>query len=144
MQPTTKHVVLYADDDSDDQQLIKQAFQQYDSNILVQSASNGEEALIHLKNLDLQHHRPCLIILDINMPKMNGKEALVKIRQSEKFNSLPVVLFSTSSSGLDKEFAKKWKANFISKPLTYADLATIAEVFVKHCDTEVSKNFALQ
>ena len=88
MQPTTKHVVLYADDDSDDQQLIKQAFQQYDSNILVQSASNGEEALIHLKNLDLQHHRPCLIILDINMPKMNGKEALVLksvCRKSKRF-----------------------------------------------------------
>ena len=144
MHATTQHVILYADDDQDDQQLITQAFQQYDSNIKIQSVYNGEEALHYLNNLAINEQPPCLIILDINMPKMNGKEALVRIRQSERFRSLPVVLFSTSNSGLDKEFAKKWNAFFISKPITYADLATIAEEFVKHCDFEVNRKFSFQ
>jgi CheY-like chemotaxis protein len=142
MQATPKHIILYADDDQDDQLLIKQAFQKYDNSIKVQSAFNGEEALTQLNNLDAQQLHPCLIILDINMPKMNGKEALVKIRQSEKLKNIPVVLFSTSSGAMDKAFAKKWDAEFFSKPLNYPDLISIAREFVKHCNFEVSRKVA--
>jgi CheY-like chemotaxis protein len=144
MHATTQHVILYADDDHDDQTLIKQAFKKYDNNITIKSAFNGEEAWNFLDNLASFEQHPCLIILDINMPRMDGKETLMKIRQSDKHKNLPVVMFSTSNSSKDKEFAEKWGAVFISKPVTFTDLANIAEDFVKHCDFEMSRKGSLE
>ena len=144
MHATTQHVILYADDDHDDQQLIAQAFEHFDATIKVHPVANGEEALDYLLRLSPEDQHPCLIILDINMPKMDGKEALMKIRQSEALHKPPVVLFSTSTSPKDKDFAAKWNAAFISKPLTFTDLVTIAEAFVKHCDFEIAQKRTLE
>ena len=144
MHATTKHIILYADDDQDDQQLIKQAFQKYNNNVSVETASNGVEALTYLKNLSAYQLQPCLVILDINMPKMDGKETLMKIRQTEKLKDIPVVLFSTSAGGKDKEFARKWDADFISKPVTYSELISIADEFIKHCEFDVNQSIAFK
>jgi CheY-like chemotaxis protein len=140
----TKHIILYADDDQDDQQLVIQAFEKYNHNVNIETASNGVEALKYLKNLSIYQQHPCLIILDINMPKMDGKETLMKIRQTDKLKDIPVVLFSTSASGKDKEFAHKWDADFISKPVTYTELISIADEFIKHCGYDVNQSIALK
>jgi CheY-like chemotaxis protein len=135
----TKHVILYADDDHDDQLLVRQAFQKYDSTIHIVTAFDGSEALDYLNKLDDDDPLPCLIILDINMPGIDGKQALLKIKQTEKLKSIPIVMFSTSSGKMDKEFAAKWSAEFITKPLTHAELTTIADLFVQHCKFGLSK-----
>ncbi|HEY6954638.1 MAG TPA: response regulator, partial [Flavisolibacter sp.] len=82
---------------------------------------------------------PCLIILDINMPGMNGREALIRIRQSEDFKNIPVVLFTTSSSEMDKAFARKWNSEFITKPLVFSELEALAKRFVSLCSASVSE-----
>lgn len=135
----TKHTILYADDDPDDLFIVTQAFKSYNDSIHIVHAQNGYEAVQCLQQLAQKEIYPCLIILDINMPGMNGKDALVRIKQSESFKDIPVVLFTTSSSVLDKEFARKWGANFITKPLAYDELEELAKQFVSLCDFEMSK-----
>jgi CheY-like chemotaxis protein len=73
------------------------------------------------------------------MPGMNGREALIRIRQSEDYKDTPVVLFTTSSSELDKAFAKKWGAQFITKPLVYSELEELAKRFISLCTATISE-----
>src|SRR5215210_7426201 len=96
-----KHLVLYADDDMDDFLMIREAFESYDHLHLVH-ALNGEEAFIELNQMHQNNTMPCLIILDINMPLINGREALEKIKAHQHYKDIPVVLFSTSGNQIDK------------------------------------------
>lgn len=134
-----KHTILYAEDDLDDLFMIRQAFEQFDGETQLLHATNGFEALEQLNKAKARKNLPCLIILDINMPGMSGREALIRIRQSEDFKQIPVVLFTTSSSELDKSFAKKWGAEFITKPLVYSELEVLAKRFVSLCTATVSE-----
>jgi CheY-like chemotaxis protein len=132
------HTILYAEDDLDDLFMIKQGFEQFDGTTQLLHANNGFEALEQLNKAKAEKHLPCLVILDINMPGMNGREALIRIRQSDDFKNVPVVLFTTSSSEMDKSFARKWGAEFITKPLVYSELEELAKRFVSLCATSVS------
>lgn len=134
-----KHTILYAEDDLDDLFMIRQAFEQFDGSTQILHAGNGFEALELLNKSRTSHELPCLIILDINMPGMNGREALIRIRQSEDFKDIPVILFTTSSSELDKAFAKKWGAEFITKPLVFSELEKLAKRFISLCTSSVSE-----
>ena len=75
----------------------------------------------------------------MNLPGMDGREILIRIRQSEKFKDIPVVVFTTSSNKADKDFAQKWGADFITKPLVYGELESLAKTFVDKCNFEVTK-----
>ena len=135
-----KHIVLYADDDTDDLMLVQEAFANYANNVEVVTASDGTEALSYLESLSPLDPAPCLIILDVNMPRMNGKEALKEIRRRERFDEIPVALFTTSSLPLDKAFAERYKARFITKPIDVSQMAIIADQFVSHCTDEIKRN----
>lgn len=136
---TIKHTILYVEDDFDDLFIVQQAFEKYDGSIAVYHASNGFEALAYLNQFTIAGPLPCLIILDMNMPGMDGRETLIRIRQSDVFKNIPVVLFTTSSNKADKEFAATWGAEFITKPLVYSELESLAEKFVDKCNFEMSK-----
>ena len=111
-QPFEKEfIVVYADDDPDDIELVKEAFEQYAFNVKLEIFSDGLTALSYLHNLSVVDAMPCLIILDINMPGINGKDCLKKIRQIDHFNEVPVVLFTASVSDRDKEFAKLYNGD---------------------------------
>jgi CheY-like chemotaxis protein len=141
---TRKHVVLYADDDPDDLMLVKEAFDRYADNVEVVTTTDGEQALSYLASLDHFDPAPCLIILDINMPRLDGKEALKKIRTMPRYAEIPVVLFTTSSYTLDREFARQNKAGFITKPLDVRQIESIADQFVQHCTDEIKKSIRKQ
>jgi CheY-like chemotaxis protein len=141
---TRKHVVLYADDDPDDLMLVREAFTRYSDNVEVVTATDGEQAVSYLASLDHFEPAPCLIILDINMPRLDGKEALKKIRTLQRFNDIPVVLFTTSSYTVDREFARQHQAGFITKPLDVRQIESIADQFVQHCTDEIKKSIRKQ
>ena len=132
------HTILYAEDDLDDLFMIKQAFEQFDGTTQLLHANNGFEAIEQLNKAEAEKRLPCLVILDINMPGMNGREALIRIRQSDDYKNIPVVLFTTSSSELDKAFAKKWGAEFVTKPLIFSELEELAKRFISLCTASVS------
>ena len=99
--------------------------------------SNGVEALAFLNGLTPLDPLPCLIILDINMPILDGKDALSRLKEMKPFEKVPVILFSTSSQRTDKEFADRYGAGFITKPLSAHQMEAIIEEFIKHCAEDV-------
>lgn len=137
---TLKNIVFYADDDADDLELVQDAFDRYSNNVEVVTAKDGVQALSYLQSLNEQALTPCLIILDINMPMLNGRDVLRKIKEIPPLASVPVVLFTTSSSSLDKEFARKYNAGFITKPLDVSQMKIITDLFIDHCSDEIKKN----
>ncbi len=129
--------MLYADDDFDDLVLVKEAFDRFSGKVDIVTVYDGVEAVSFLENLDQKDPEPCLIILDLNMPRMNGKEALKHIRTLERFKNIPVIFFTTSSFQEDKDYARKYKAGFVSKPLSSRQFEGIAANFIKFCDDDV-------
>lgn len=134
-----KNLVLYADDDPDDLQLVKEAFSKYESHVEVMTVSDGLEALSYLKGLSQDAPSPCLVILDVNMPRLNGRETLKQLRKMDRYDEVPVILFTTSSLPVDKDFAHKHNAGFISKPLNARQMDLITDQFIEHCTEEIRK-----
>lgn len=139
-----ENIVLYADDDLDDLQFIKESFAHYSNHIELVTVPDGIEAITYLQNIPSDSSLPCLIILDINMPRMDGKEALKTIRGMKRFEKVPVVLFTTSSQSKDREFSKMYNAGFLTKPITYTDLEVIAHTFIGHCSVETKNKLMKQ
>jgi CheY-like chemotaxis protein len=134
-----KNIVFYADDDADDLELVQDAFSQYAHNVEVVTAKDGSQALSYLQGLGDADPKPCLIILDVNMPFFNGKEVLRRIRTIDHFETVPVVLFTTSSMPSDQNFAEKYNAGFVTKPLDVSQMEVITELFIDHCSDEIKK-----
>jgi CheY-like chemotaxis protein len=132
-------MVLYADDDNDDLQLLRDAFSQYSKDVNLVTVTDGLNALSFLENLPEDAIGPCLIILDINMPRINGKEALIRLRQIDRYKEVPVILFTTSTYPVDMEFARKYDAGFITKPINVTQLERIADTFIEYCTDAIKK-----
>ena len=124
--------ILYAEDDLDDLLMMKEAFQSYEQ-VCLQHAANGLDACRALKTMVADGQPPCLIIMDINMPVMNGKEAVRKIRADASASAIPIILFTTSSGEPDLKFAKEFGLELFPKPLHYEDLRKLVQLFVQRC-----------
>lgn len=127
----SKRLVYYVDDDPDDRTIVADAFQTHKQDLELQTFADGVDLLRHLNsNPEVS---PCLIILDINMPKLDGKDTLRLLRDNPKFESTPVVLFTTSSLPADSYFARHYKAGFITKPIDLQHMNVIVHQFIDYC-----------
>jgi CheY-like chemotaxis protein len=144
MSQPQKHVIIYADDDPDDLELVKEAFDDFANNVDVITFHDGAQAVNYLSRHNPSDPVPCLIILDVNMPIMDGKQALIRIREMERFNSVPVVLFTTSSLPSDKTFAELYNAGFMTKPLNLHQMEKITDAFIEHCASDIQKRIRKQ
>ena len=127
-----RQIILYADDDPDDIDFVVESFAAHAPLLEVVTFPDAIELLDFLR-ADKLEANPCLIILDINMPLLNGKEALKIIRSWNQYDHVPVVLFSTSTSQVDHNFGMAYNAGFISKPLSSRQLDVIVKNFLDHC-----------
>jgi CheY-like chemotaxis protein len=91
MKSTVAHI-FYVDDDVDDIDLFKEALNSVCSDVQLTTLTNSQLFLSTLQKISL----PDVIVLDVNMPAVNGIECLKQVRESEVFKHIPVVLFSTS------------------------------------------------
>jgi CheY-like chemotaxis protein len=117
--------VLIVDDDADDREIIRDAFltKYKDSDYVF--IENGEKLMEYLENCD---QLPALIMLDLNMPGKDGREALKEIKNNTGFRQIPIIVFSTSSSHKDRQISYELGANcFITKPDTFNKLIDLAE-----------------
>jgi CheY-like chemotaxis protein len=130
----TKNTILWADDDADDIYLVRQVLDEagYDYNVVI--VSNGKEVIDYLSGLEKKEF-PCLIILDINMPVLDGKQTLAQLRKHPEFKSIAVVMFSTSNSSTDKLFCSHYDAELITKPPSYEALKDSVATLLKQCVT---------
>jgi CheY-like chemotaxis protein len=112
--------VLLVEDDNIDYMTVKRALRDLDSKVPLVRTTNGEEALEYLNNHNNQ--MPRIILLDLNMPKMNGREFLKVIKVDEKLKHIPVIVFTASKEEYDviKSFELS-VAGFIIKSFDYQE-----------------------
>ncbi|MFD1819694.1 Response regulator receiver domain-containing protein [Pseudarcicella hirudinis] len=121
-------IILMADDDADDRFLTQSAFEDNDIANPIHFVENGQELLDYLhrrgKYEDLTGTAlPGLILLDLNMPKMDGREALQIIKQTAELRHIPIVVLTTSKAEADILDVYLHGANcFISKPISFEGL----------------------
>jgi len=128
-----KHTILWADDDSDDLQLMQEVMQKTGRDYNVIEVRNGIEALDYLKQAQQNSDLPCLIILDINMPVLDGKETLSIIKKTEEYKEIPVVVFTTSESELDKLYCKRFHTEMVTKPPSFSTLSAALDKLLNFC-----------
>lgn len=117
------HSVFVADDDEDDLYLLGLSFRQTTPSCRLEIATNGV-ALLNLLKQSSSH--PCLIILDLNMPYMDGFSVLQTLRMNPDYDQVPIVVLTTSRDEDDRQRAYMLGANaFITKP---TDLATLNQI----------------
>lgn len=123
--------ILVADDDVEDCQMIKEALRESRLVNQLHFVHNGEELMQYLNHQGKFSDRneyplPGLILLDLNMPKMDGREALIEIKGNPKLRSIPVIVLTTSRAEEDIERVYNVGVNsFITKPIEFNSLVQI-------------------
>ncbi|MCP4263003.1 MAG: response regulator [Planctomycetes bacterium] len=112
--------ILLVEDDNVDVMTVKRALKDLNIKNQLVSTANGEEALEYLKNND--KNKPGIILLDLNMPKMNGIEFLTIVKADETLKKIPVIVLTTSSHQQDIAESFKFSvAGYIVKSVDYAE-----------------------
>jgi len=130
-------VILMADDDTDDIMLVKDAFGKIGIRSDFRSVENGKELLRYLRRegdfADASlSPRPDLILLDLNMPLLLGKEALKKIKASDALRSIPVVVLTTSTEENNiSECYCLGASAYVVKPMGFGELTDAAKAIVQ-------------
>lgn len=114
--------ILMADDDADDRFLVQAAFEDNNLTHAILFFEDGEQLVSYLTP-EQEGSAPNLILLDLNMPKRDGREVLKIIRSNEKWDHVPVIIFSTSNAPDDIITAYQLGADcYIIKPSSYEEL----------------------
>jgi two-component system response regulator len=137
-----KKLVLYLDDDLDDLDFVRKSLQKYEGTIKLITFTNAFKLLEFINRYDKSNPLPCLIILDIHIPELNGKDVLKVLREINGYHDVPVILFTTSTLPADSRFAKNYNAELITKPLNSTQMDIIVRRFLTHCNEEIKNSFA--
>lgn len=117
--------ILIAEDDADDRFLLQAAFEENGFQDKLHFVENGVEVLeyLYLLEKDEQTQLPKFILLDLNMPKKDGREVLKELKQHPKFKKIPVVIFSTTNNEQEMHRCYESGANsYITKPNSFENL----------------------
>ena len=132
---TTTSKILYADDDSDDRFFLNESILSNGLNANLVFVSNGQEAISYIEQTP--EPLPSLVILDLNMPKMNGKETLSYLKSHPRYQDIPVIILSTSQNTDEmKACTAQGALSYFVKPVQLAGYDTI----VKACLPYVSES----
>jgi len=128
-----KHTILWADDDPDDLMLIREVLVDNHHQHDFVEVNNGKEVLSFLNDAAKHNNLPCLIVLDMNMPILSGRDTLAILKSKEEFCSIPIVIFTTSSSEMDRMFCNKYGVEMMTKPPEYKALQCIINKMLNIC-----------
>ena len=123
--------ILIADDDPDDRYLIGSAFKESTFKHPISFVENGVELLKYLRSEAPYEDRqlPGLILLDLNMPQLDGRNALVQIKSDSEFRRIPIVVLTTSTAEEDIQNSYDLGVSaYVSKPGSYDDMIELVEV----------------
>lgn len=129
--------IFIVDDDEDDQLFLYEAVNDLDIQVDFFYANNGEMALRYLKEDHIP--LPDFIFLDLNMPKLNGKECLTEIKKMPKYAHIPVIIYTTSSHQKDiQEIMELGASCFLTKPTRIGELGNkLMDIFLTDWQTVV-------
>jgi CheY-like chemotaxis protein len=123
-------VVLLVEDSAGDIRLLEESFRDFDEPIVLHVAADGVEAMAFLKH-EGDHAlalRPDLILLDLNLPKMDGREVLAEIKQDDSLKLIPTVILTTSDAEIDILKSYQLHANgYLTKPVQLEAFETLAK-----------------
>lgn len=120
-----KHPILLVDDDEDDRYIFQEGFVHAGCKKDFLQFESGTSLISHLEEASADEY-PCLILLDLNMPIIDGREVLKTIKSNPKWSHIPVIVFTTSRLDKDRRISYELGANcFISKPSGYQDVLDI-------------------
>ena len=131
-------LILMADDDADDRLLTQEALNESRLANELRFARDGEELMDYLLHRGAfaepeSAPRPGVILLDLNMPRMDGREALREIKSNPALRQIPIIVLSTSKAEEDVYRTYDLGANsFITKPVTFEGLVDVVKVLDKH------------
>lgn len=130
-------IILMADDDDDDFVLTQKALKESKLLNTLIRVKDGEELLDYLqKQGEYAEHetvRPGVILLDLNMPRKDGREALKEIKSNDDLKDIPVVVFTTSKA--EEDIYKSYQLgvnSFITKPVTFENLIAVMQALGKY------------
>ena len=117
--------LLIVDDDPDDIEIFKEALYEVDQFAICTSKKDGREALEFLNQSNVL---PDMIFLDLNMPRVNGKQCLTEIKKSKRISHIPVIIYSTTKLKEDEESLKRIGAElFVIKPSSFSGIRETIE-----------------
>ena len=125
-------IILIADDDEDDRMFTKEAFDENFEQNEIRFVNDGVELLDYLRRKNEYANpavspRPSIILLDLNMPKMDGREALKEIKSDPNLRTIPVVVLTTSKA--EQDIVKTYDLGvncFITKPVSFTAFLEVA------------------
>jgi CheY-like chemotaxis protein len=133
---TTQKIILMAEDDVDDRLLARDALTESGSEGDLRFVDNGEELLDYLLGrgkFNADALRPRLILLDLNMPLKDGRQALREIKSNPLLRQIPVVVLTTSHADTDIDLVYHLGANsFITKPVRYEALVDVMRILSEY------------
>jgi two-component system response regulator len=125
--------ILVAEDDADDRFLLETAFAENGFKGKLEFVENGVELLEYLRNLNAsennaEHPLPGFILLDLNMPKKDGREVLKEIKEDPRFKKIPVIVFTTTKNENEINRCYELGANtYVVKPVGFENLVKTIE-----------------
>ena len=137
-------IILMADDDPEDRMLAEDALEEAHLSNELHFVVDGEDLMDYLCRKGRHKHLkdrplPGLILLDLNMPKKDGREALAEIKAHPKFKSIPIVVLTTSQAETDIVRTYNLGVNsFISKPVTFEGLVRVMQSLSNYWSNIVS------
>lgn len=131
--PLPSKFILLGEDDPDDQEMLKEVFISIDNAFILLFVNNGKEVLSALEKLE-GDQMPCLIVLDYNMPGLNGADILKEIGSNKRYQNVPKIVWSTSGSEKFKNTCLKLGAvDYVIKPSNNVELEKIARYMLSLC-----------
>ena len=134
------NLIVFADDDADDRLLLLEAFEENNLSCKLDFVEDGVALMNYLKISDCE---PSLILLDINMPRKDGKQILKELKDNALWRHIPVIMFTTSKSPEDIRMCYELGANsFIVKPSSFESLVDVTNTIGKYWMETVSLHTA--
>ena len=131
---TNRISILMVDDDEEDCMLLSDAFEELGYGSCMHYEENGEEAIRYLEQCLAGNTLPGMIVLDLNMPKLNGKQTLQHIKNVDALKAIPVIIYSTSLNPKEKEDCLAMGAHsYVIKPSSYKESVETASSFYTLC-----------
>lgn len=126
-------LILIGEDDIDDEELLKELFSSVDSTFSLHFVENGRKVIEHLSTLP-DNHLPCLIILDYNMPELNGANILKELKDQQRYKQIPKIIWSTSQTESYKRKCLELGADdYIIKPARVNELLDTIRYMISFC-----------
>lgn len=122
--------ILIVDDDREDHLILHEYFQEAGVSQEVLYVENGQKAIDYLEGAPDSNPLPKLIVLDLNMPILNGTQTLLYLKQTPRFKNIPVIIYSTSDSENEKRKCLSFGAvDYVVKPITLEEGQRMVEKF---------------